>query len=281
MLFLLLLIVVLCYAAWMYIQMYALFVIGAAVVLFTLVYIIGKCVAETKTGQKFGETVRSGLAWCFKTPLRIMLSIFVLAAAVVVVFICYDSGQPQAYDIDVEYHNWEIIEEGILGESTEDKYAYLVTNNGDQPAYVKIEVTQYGEYDDIVETDTLGANIPAGKSRLLEFDAEEDGERVSYKIVEVKKPKYTFLEIGYTEDSEVYFCYDEEDTLIVVNKSGEKIEACGAQIVYYDADGEIIAECTAAMGDLQPNTKDEDRFYPNYIPEEYDHYEICEWAYVE
>jgi len=46
-------------------------------------------------------------------------------------------------------------------------------------------------------------------------------------------------------------------------------------------DGEVIAECTAAMGDLQPNTKDEDRFYPNYIPEEYDHYEICEWAYVE
>lgn len=280
MLFLLLLIVALCYIAWMSIQMYALFVIGTAVVLFTLVYIIGKCVAETKTGQKFGETVRAGLAWCFKTPPRIILSICVLATAAVIVFICYDSGQPQVYDIDVEYQNWEISKEGILGESPEDKYAYLITNNGEQPAYVKIEVTQYGEYDNIVETDTLGTNIPAGKSHLLEFEAAEGGERVSYEIVEVKKPKYTFLEIGYTEDSNIYFCYDEEDTLIVVNKSGENLEACGAQIIYYDADGEVIAERTAAMGDLQPNTKDEERFYPNYIPDDYDHYEICEWAYA-
>lgn len=280
MLLLLLLIVALCYAAWVYIQMYALFVLGAAVLIFAVVYGIGKAVSETKTGQKFGDVLKSGLAWCVKTPLRIMLSIFGLAAVVVIVLISYDSFQPQAADIEIEYHNWEIIEEGILGESTEDKYAYFVTNNGDQAAYVKLMVTQYGENGNVVEEEELGCNLPAGQSRVLEFDAEEGAEKVDHKIIEIRKPKYTMLEIGYTKDSEVYFSYDEEDTLIIVNNTGEKLEAAGAQIVYFDADGEIIAACQASAGDIKSREQADDRFYPNFIPEDYARYEVYEWAYT-
>lgn len=281
MLFFLLLIVALCYAAWIYIQMYALFVLGAAALIFAVVYGVGKAVSKTETGQKFADVLRAGLAWCFKTPIRIMLSIFGLAAMVVVVLISYDSFQPQVSDIKVEYHNWQI-EESFMGVPYDvDKYGYFVTNAGDQAAYVKLKITQYGENGNVVEEDEIGCNLPVGGSRLLVFEAEEDAKKVDYGIIEIHRPKYTVLEIGYTKDSDVYFCYDEDDTLIVVNNTGEEIEACGTQIVYFDADDEIIAECSASMGDLRAREQGEDRFYPNYIPEVYARYEIYEWAFSE
>lgn len=280
MLVFLLLIAVLCYAAWIYIQMYALFVVGAVVLIFAVLYGIGMAVSKTDTGKKFGDILRTGLAWCFKTPLRIMLSIFSLAAVVLVVLICYDSSQPQASDIKIEYHNWQI-EESFMGVPYDvDKYGYLVTNDGEQAIYVRLKVTQYGENGNIVEEEELICNLPVGGSRLLEFEAEKGVTNVDYSIVEIQKPKYTLLEIGYTKDSSVYFCYDEEDTLIVVNNTDEKIKACGAQIVYFDADNEIIAQCSAAMGDIMPSEQGEERFYPNYIPENYARYEVFEWALV-
>ena len=69
--------------------------------------------------------------------------------------------------------------------------------------------------------------------------------------------------------------------MIVVNNTEEEIEFCGAQIVYFDSENEIIAECSASMGELRSSEQNEDRFYPNYIPENYDHYEIYEWAFAE
>lgn len=51
MLVFLLLIAVLCYAAWIYIQMYALFVVGAVVLIFAVLYGIGMAVSKTDTGK--------------------------------------------------------------------------------------------------------------------------------------------------------------------------------------------------------------------------------------
>lgn len=278
MLIFLLLIAVLCYAAWIYIQMHAFFVASAAVLIFSAVYGIGVAVSKTDTGKKFWDILRAGLTWCFKTPMRIIVSIFSLVAVVLVVLIGYDSAQPGAADFKIEYHKWQI-EESFMGVPYDVvKHGYLVTNDGEKPTYVRLKVTQYGKNGNVVEEEELGCNLPAGGSRLLGFEVEKGVTNVDYSIAEIQKPAYKLLNIGYTKDSSVYFCYDEEDTLIVVNNTKEKIKACGAQIVYFNADNKIIAECSAAIGDIKSREQGEKHFYPNYIPNNYERCEVFEWA---